>query len=177
MTRLPTLFISHGSPMLALDNSPARRFLQDLGRRLPRPQAILVASAHWETMGGPAVSLAPQPETIHDFGGFPPALYQLQYPAPGGTTRRHQRAPCSGCLVQVIEDCGRLGQHFAIVEHEGRHAPEGAVLANAREVAADRPVEVFEGHPVAHQGDGHAPHERRVVHADEFHEMGYDEPR
>ncbi|MGJ7918734.1 dioxygenase [Massilia sp. LXY-6] len=83
MAPLPTLFVSHGSPMLALQDSPARRFLQELGRSLPRPQAIVVVSAHWESANGPAVSLAPQPETIHDFGGFPRALFEMRYPAPG----------------------------------------------------------------------------------------------
>ncbi|KAF3996927.1 dioxygenase family protein [Glaciimonas immobilis] len=83
MSPLPTIFISHGSPMLALQDSPARRFLQDLGASLPRPKAIAVVSAHWETTGGPAVSLAAQPATIHDFGGFPQALYDISYPAPG----------------------------------------------------------------------------------------------
>lgn len=90
MTTLPAIFVSHGSPMLALQDSPARRFLESLGQTLPRPQAILVVSAHWETLHGPAVSLATQPDTIHDFGGFPRALFEMRYPAPGapGTAER-----------------------------------------------------------------------------------------
>jgi 4,5-DOPA dioxygenase extradiol len=83
MSPLPTIFVSHGSPMLALQDSPARRFLRGLGASLPRPKAIVMVSAHWETSGGPAVSLAAQPETIHDFGGFPQALFDIRYQAPG----------------------------------------------------------------------------------------------
>ncbi len=77
MKPLPTLFLSHGSPMLAIQDTPARRFLQGLGATLPRPAAIVVVSAHWETLQAPAVSLAPRPETIHDFGGFPRALFEI----------------------------------------------------------------------------------------------------
>jgi 4,5-DOPA dioxygenase extradiol len=79
---MPSLFLSHGAPTLPLTDTPARAFLSELGRTLPRPKAILVISAHWET-AAPTVSAVESNETIHDFRGFPRALYDLRYPAPG----------------------------------------------------------------------------------------------
>lgn len=82
MKPLPALFVSHGSPMLALAPGQVGASWQNLFGNLPRPKAILVLSAHWLTPH-PEISAAAQPETIHDFGGFPRDLYLQRYPAPG----------------------------------------------------------------------------------------------
>jgi 4,5-DOPA dioxygenase extradiol len=80
--QMPVVFISHGSPTLAFDDVPARDFLVKLGAQLPRPKAIICISAHWEAEL-PSVTGSEAPGTIHDFYGFPQALYDLRYEAPG----------------------------------------------------------------------------------------------
>jgi len=79
---LPTLFLSHGSPMHAIESGRAGELWESLGQRIGKPKAVLIASAHWETEL-PMISTSLRPETIHDFGGFPDALYKIRYAAPG----------------------------------------------------------------------------------------------
>lgn len=94
----PSIFVSHGSPMLALTDTPARRFLAGLSAMLSRPRAVLVVSAHWET-AVPTVNAVVRNETIHDFFGFPRALYELGYPAPGDAALARR-------IATLVEEAG-----------------------------------------------------------------------
>lgn len=80
--RMPALFVGHGNPMNAIEDNIFTRGFESIAKELPKPNAILCISAHWETRGT-FVTAMKQPETIHDFGGFPSRLYEVQYPAPG----------------------------------------------------------------------------------------------
>lgn len=80
--KMPVLFFGHGSPMNAIEQNEFVQGFKSAKEKIPTPQAVLCISAHWETHGS-FVTAMPKPKTIHDFGGFPQALFDVQYPAPG----------------------------------------------------------------------------------------------
>ncbi|MBT8082788.1 MAG: dioxygenase [Gammaproteobacteria bacterium] len=111
MPQLPTMFVSHGAPTLAIEDGPAHRFLIESGRRLGKPAAILVLSAHFEAPAA-TVLTNPAPDTIYDFGGFDEALYRVTYPAPGDPAlARRVRKLLEAGGIPVREDADRGLDH------------------------------------------------------------------
>jgi 4,5-DOPA dioxygenase extradiol len=112
MPKMPALYVSHGSPNLAITpRTPAYKFLSGLAAELPRPKAILIVSAHFTTRA-PVIATAAKPPMIYDFGGFSPALYEMVYPAPGApdvSRRAGQLLAAAG--MQVAEDATRGYDH------------------------------------------------------------------
>jgi 4,5-DOPA dioxygenase extradiol len=105
---MPVIFLSHGAPSLPLEAGETGATWRQLGEQLPKPSSILVISAHWETLI-PTVSRAVQPETIHDFSGFPEELYRLKYPAPGAPQMAESAAQLlrqAGIPVQLDDTHG-----------------------------------------------------------------------
>lgn len=103
---MPVLFVGHGTPMNAITDNEFVQTWHSLGKTLPRPRAILCISAHWET-NGTFVTAMKKPTTIHDFGGFPKELYDVQYPAPGSPELALQtKLLISGTAVGMDEKWG-----------------------------------------------------------------------
>lgn len=114
---MPVLFIGHGSPMNAIEDNFFAQNWQRLGTVLPKPVAILCISAHWETRGTQVTAMA-APRTIHDFGGFPDALYQMVYPAPGSPALARQiQQQIVGIPVQLDETWGLDHGCWSILRH------------------------------------------------------------
>ena len=104
-----SVFLSHGSPMHALQPGPAGAAWRALAKRLPRPKAIVIASAHWET-NLPMLTGSDRPETVHDFYNFPEPLYRLRYPAPGApqVAKRAQALLKDAGFTAAIDGCRGL---------------------------------------------------------------------
>ncbi len=115
--KMPVLFIGHGSPMNGiLDNSFSQGWA-DMARKIPVPKAVLVVSAHWETKGT-RITAMDSPQTIHDFGGFPRALYEVQYPAPGDPTLAREAAMMAqSAEIDLDHDWGLDHGAWTVVRH------------------------------------------------------------
>lgn len=170
MKPLPTLFLSHGSPMHAVSPGAVGDAWKALAARLPRPDAVLIASAHWET-ALPMVTGSAKPETIHDFGGFPKALYEIEYPAPGkpGLAARVVALLKAAGITAGVDGCRGL-DHGAWVPLRWMYPAADIPVVQlsvspergtAHHVALGRALEPLREANVLIIGSGHATHNLR----------------
>jgi 4,5-DOPA dioxygenase extradiol len=115
--KMPVLFLGHGSPMNAIEDNVFVQGFKKMGAQLPRPEVILCISAHWETKGT-WVTAMEHPRTIHDFGGFPKALFEVQYPAPGSPEWAHTIAEAvKTTSVGMDEQWGLDHGAWSVIKH------------------------------------------------------------
>jgi 4,5-DOPA dioxygenase extradiol len=114
---MPALFIGHGSPMNAIEDNEFSLRWQKMGKEIPQPKAVVVISAHWLTKGT-FVTAMNQPKTIHDFGGFPQALFDVQYPAPGNPELATEiKKMIVNPAVELDHDWGLDHGTWSVVKH------------------------------------------------------------
>ena len=115
--KMPVLFIGHGSPMNAIEDNIFSQRWQQMGKEIPTPKAVVVVSAHWLTKGT-MVTAMPNPKTIHDFGGFPQALFDVQYPAPGSPELATEiQKLITNPAVELDHDWGLDHGTWSVVKH------------------------------------------------------------
>jgi len=114
--KMPVLFLGHGSPMNAIEENDFVRNFRKVGTEIQKPNAILCVSAHWYTRGT-MVTAMEKPKTIHDFGGFPQALFEVQYPAPGSPDLAEQTQQLLGKHVGLDQDWGLDHGTWSVVKH------------------------------------------------------------
>lgn len=115
--KMPVLFIGHGSPMNAIEDNIFSKRWQQMGKEIPTPKAVVVVSAHWLTKGT-MVTAMPNPKTIHDFGGFPQALFDVQYPAPGNPELATEiQKLITNPAVELDHDWGLDHGTWSVVKH------------------------------------------------------------
>ena len=116
-TLMPAIFIGHGNPMITLSKNVYTKAWEEIGTLLPRPKAVLSVSAHWY-IAGSAVTMSAAPSTIHDFGGFPKELHEVQYPAPGSPElARHIKELLSPTVVDLDSDWGLDHGTWTVLRH------------------------------------------------------------
>jgi 4,5-DOPA dioxygenase extradiol len=181
MSRMPTLFVSHGSPMHAIAPGDAGAAWRALAAALPKPRAVLIASAHWET-ALPMLTGAAELQTIHDFGGFPEELYRVRYDVPGSPEVAREAADLlrEAGLNRSINACRGI-DHGAWVPlrwmYPARDVPVvqlsvQPVLGSAHHLALGRALAPLADRDVLIVGSGHVTHNLR----DWFTGRGADAP-
>ena len=179
--KMPLLFIGHGSPMNGIEDNEFSRRWQQMGKDIPRPAAVLVVSAHWFTRGT-HITAMDHPQTIHDFGGFPQALFDVQYPAPGDP----QLAATAASLIHTApvglsHDWGLDHGAWTVVRHMYPKA-DIPVLQLSIDFTKDGPyhyglakeLSILRKKGVLIIGSGNMVHNLRLVSWEMIHGGGYD---